>query len=300
MKYEPKLSLLQRGTPVERPAIPPPAPLSEKQRGTGAARKTEAIAPLSALQLATMNTRNVIGSRAATVGSLGGGDLNGTAAQLLAGSSGCGVNPKIGGPPPYVPPPPTSVWSAADAAANNVTLSNGGLTVVYHGAANWVSIRGSISKNSGQVYVEFAYTAAGVNAGYAGVGVAAATFNIADLVGDSNYSAGFQLPNNQGFSAGFTIGAYPNLTVSAVGDVVGMAIDFTAQKVWFSFNGDWQGGNPTTGAAPNYTFVLATVGALFPTWSSHGTNSTGGGTWTLQPTAASQTYAPPAGFTSWG
>ena len=204
--------------------------------------------------------------------------------------------------------PASSVWSASDAAANAMTLTNGGLTVMYPGATNWVSVRGTISKNSGQVYVEFAYSAAGVNPGYAAVGVAAATFDIADLVGLSNYSAGFQLANNNNQSTGFTMGVYPNLAVATVGDVIGMAVDFTAQKIWFSLNNNWatllakpapELNDPASGASPNFTFVLATTGPLFPTWSSHGTNSTGGGTWTLQPTAASQKYAPPAGFSAW-
>jgi hypothetical protein len=297
MKYEPKLSLLQRGTPVERPAIPPPAPLSEKQRGTGAARKTEAIAPLSALQLATMNTRNVIGSRAATVGSLGGGDLNGTAAQLLAGSAGCGVNPKIGGPPPYVPPPPTSVWSAADAAANGMTLSNGGLTVTPSGSGAWQSIRGSISKTSGKLYVEFS-TSAAVSTGMIS-GLASAGFNVVDNLGDNPYSAGLQLPGGYNYqSAGFTFhAAAPYSGAVAANDTLALAIDFTAQSIWIAHNNTWSSGsNPATGTAPDFSFVLATVGALFPGLSFNGS----AGVWTLQPTAASQTYAPPAGFTSWG
>ena len=57
----------------------------------------------------------------------------------------------------------TSVWSASDAAANGMTLSNGGLTVTPSGAAVWQSIRSSISKTSGKLYVEFVSTATGSN-----------------------------------------------------------------------------------------------------------------------------------------
>ena len=55
------------------------------------------------------------------------------------------------------PPPVTSVWSAADAAANGMTLSNGGLTVTPAQLAqvlNTIS-RATISKTSGKLYVEF-------------------------------------------------------------------------------------------------------------------------------------------------
>ena len=43
---------------------------------------------------------------------------------------------------------PTSVWSASDAAANGMTLSNGGLTVTTT-SASWGSIRGTISQDIG-------------------------------------------------------------------------------------------------------------------------------------------------------
>ena len=57
-----------------------------------------------------------------------------------------------GGP---VTPAASSVWSAADAAANAMTLSNGGLTVTSTVSGAYKSVRGSIGNSSGKVYVEF-------------------------------------------------------------------------------------------------------------------------------------------------
>ena len=185
----------------------------------------------------------------------------------------------------------SSVWSVADAAANGMTLSNGGLT--FAGGATNTSIRGSISKTAGKLYVEFLCVATGSNAGF---GHASASFNASSYLGSSNYSEGI-LYNNTVVSAGFTdnydIGsAYPS-----VSDVWALAIDFTAGSIWAAKNNVWfEASNPATGALPIVSFVPATVGALFPAMTVQDT----GETWTLQAAAASQKYAPPAGFTPWG
>ena len=66
----------------------------------------------------------------------------------------------------------TSVWSASDAAANAMTLSNGGLTVTNPtSATGWQSIRGSVSQTSGKLYVEFLCVATSGSNEYPGFGV---------------------------------------------------------------------------------------------------------------------------------
>ena len=297
MKYEPTLSLLQRGTVI----VPPRetiAPLSEKQRGAVIAPRREIIAPLSPLQLKTMNARTVVGGRAATVGSLGGGDLNGTAAQILAGAAGCGVNPKLGGGPPYVPPPVvTSVWSAADAAALGFTLTNGGLTATSTRNGVWNTLRGTVSKTSGKLYIEFLCVVC--SQGDCNIGLGSTGMDISSYFGHSNYGGG-QTYNNVttsvGVSNGWTSGGTGPATYPVPGDVWAIAIDFTTGNTWVSKNNTWSQGNPATGTSPILVFTLATTGALFPGMGF----LEGGDRWTLQPTAASQGYAPPAGFTPWG
>ena len=103
------------------------------------------------------------------------------------------------------PPPVTSVWSAADAAANGMTLSNGGLTVTPNGPGSWKSIRSSIGKTSGKLYVEFAVSAlvdAGTNTL---IGLASSGFNAGDYLGSSNYSEGLRPTITTYASAGFTV-----------------------------------------------------------------------------------------------
>ena len=107
-------------------------------------------------------------------------------------------------------------------------------------------------------------------------------------------------------SGGYTAGTPYAVTYAPVlNDVFALAVDLDAGKIWIAYNGSWTTGlgaeerDPVTGVnqvANHCQFVLATTGALFPAMSI---SSTTAGVWTLQPTAASQTYAPPAGFSAW-
>ena len=203
-----------------------------------------------------------------------------------------------GGP---ITPPASSVWSASDAAANAMTLSNGGLTVAGSGTGNWGTVRGSIGQSSGKVYIEFSVTGT-ISADSRMFGLANAGFSsaVGNYLGSSNNSVGNQPVSGTYYvTTGFTVtpagAGFAGVTL-AVNDVLSIAVDFTGQDIWFAHNNVWFTGNPSTATLPFATFVAATVGALFPSMSLI---STGPGVWTLQPTAASQKYAPPAGFSAW-
>jgi hypothetical protein len=193
----------------------------------------------------------------------------------------------------------TSVWSAADASANGMTLTNGGLTVTPQSASVWATVRSSISRSSGKLYAEFAADAA-AGFQFQALGLASSGFVISDHLGTTNYSAGTWPGNINYVSPGF-VSLYvhnPSITPSVV---IGIAVDFTAGNIWFSSNNVWSASsNPATGSLPAMTFVPATVGALFLGMSFNGAAGAANGVWTLQPTAASQKYAAPSGFTPWG
>ena len=184
----------------------------------------------------------------------------------------------------------TSVWSAADASANGMTLSNGGLTVTNTVANK--SIRGTVSRTAGKLYVEFLANTSGTSEVF---GLASAGFDSSGILGSSNYSGGVDWQVNHvssGFSSLFATSVFAH-----TGGVWSIAVDFAAGSIWMAYNGFWLNSlnDPSNGAPPILSFVPATVGALFPTI----TPELAGDVWTLQPTAASQTYAPPAGFTPW-
>ena len=91
----------------------------------------------------------------------------------------------------------TSVWSAADAAANGMTLSNGGLTVTPSGAGSWQTIRNSIGKSSGKLYAEFKGVAP-LSASTEIFGLASSSANIASYLGGSTVSVGLYNAGSQG------------------------------------------------------------------------------------------------------
>lgn len=197
--------------------------------------------------------------------------------------------------------PVTSKWSGADAVAGGMTLSPDGLTVTPGAVPGWTSIRSTIGKSSGKLYVEF-YASGGSIVGANPTimfGVASAGFNAIDYLGDNPYSCGlFPSYGNTFVSSGFTSNYGPSSPVPTVGDVWAVAVDFGAGSLWLSRNNVWlNSSNPATASLPIASFVPATVGALFAGMSFQPGNV---GLWTLQPTAASQKYAPPSGFTPWG
>ena len=197
------------------------------------------------------------------------------------------------------PPPPTSVWSASDAAANGMTLSNGGLTVTGPSPAAWGTVRGSVGRTAGKLYVRFCLINT-ASQNWFMFGLASSGFNSVGNLGNSNYSAGIWPDANNYISpAGFTNNHNSNVTSGSPvqNDILALAVDFATGGVWIALNNVWDvGTNPATGTSPVVSFTPATVGTLFPDLSL---NSVNGGNWTLQPTAASQKYAPPSGFSAW-
>jgi hypothetical protein len=102
----------------------------------------------------------------------------------------------------------------------------------------------------------------------------------------------------QGMNVANTIINYTATFTIAINAVIAFAGDFTSGKVWMAVNNVWfGGGNPATGVNPMVSLAGPSLGvSYFPAMSFNGPNS---GVWTLQSTAASQTYTPPSGFTAW-
>ena len=194
-----------------------------------------------------------------------------------------------------------SVWSASDAAANSMTLTNGGLTVDLNSLpSTWKSIRGSISHTTGKYYVEFlnwpTNAASEIGFGFADAGFVAGSF-----LGSTPYSFGsFNFSDNDigNPTANYTMHYFVTGIKAGANDVWALAVDFNTGNVWVAQNNVWfNSSNPGTGTAPLATFVAPSLGqAFFPALSGFQFS----GVWTLQATPASQKYAPPAGFTPWG
>ncbi|NBW21054.1 MAG: hypothetical protein EBR82_75135, partial [Caulobacteraceae bacterium] len=149
-------------------------------------------------------------------------------------------------------------WNPLGSGTQN--FLNGNLQITRSSAA-YALARGTFGLTSGKWYWE--YTC--VTDANEGVGVCTAahptsgTYLGQTADGWAYYSAGLT-SNGRKYNNGFSTygAAWGN------GDVIGVAVDVDAQKIWFSKNGTWQdSGNPATGANAAYTNLPA-GGPVFP------------------------------------
>ncbi len=169
----------------------------------------------------------------------------------------------------------------------NITLSNANRTASGDGALTNKAARTLLPKSSGSLYVEFVINVGLHSAQYPTIGLARVSFPVDMQPGDSS--------NSWGFFHGFK---YFNTVATAygdawgTGDVVGLAWDSAAGKLWISVNGTFEG-DPTAGTDPAFTGV---TGTLLAAASLFGTTPS---VVTIALYDQHFTYAPPAGFTAW-
>lgn len=168
-------------------------------------------------------------------------------------------------------------WNPADKNAS-ITLSDGNKTATA--TAAFQMVRGTIGKSSGKWYFEVTCTGALT---FGTVGIAQASSSLSSFAGGETTSYGiatnFVYTNFVSTSIDGTITA---------GDVVGVAVDLDAGKIWFAENNAWvNSGNPGAGTGAIYSGLSGTYyPADSPGATSHSINST-------------LTYAPPSGFSVW-
>lgn len=111
------------------------------------------------------------------------------------------------------------------------------------------------------------------------------------FVGAPTYGFGYY-QTGQKINASTTLSFGSSYTT---GDVIGVAIDATAQKIWFAKNNTWQAsGDPSAGT--NEAFSTAMAPSIYPAASVYyGT----GDAVTIRSRAAEFSYSPPSGFTEW-
>lgn len=181
----------------------------------------------------------------------------------------------------------TTAWNENDKNAA-IVLSNGSMTAAKTGGSSWDSCRANKPRVRGKWYYEIRVDSTADN--NAMIGLAAYITALSSYTGADNYSYAYYGSNGQ---------KAQNATWSAFGatfttnDVVQVAVDLDAKKLWFGKNGTWQGGgNPAAGTGEAYATL--TAGAYHPAVSIYGASSLTG-----RFTAAALGYAPPAGFAAW-
>ena len=109
---------------------------------------------------------------------------------------------------------------------------------------------------------------------------------------DKVSNAGSFYRNNGAYSSSFGGGGTSGYSSWGVGDVIGVAWDADAGKLWFAKNNTWQSGDPSTGTSPTNTFTAGlSLFADIYTDNSAGTKS-GSFNFGQRPFA----YTPPTGF----
>lgn len=140
-------------------------------------------------------------------------------------------------------------WNQADKNASiTLTLSNLKAT----SGANYANVRGALGKSSGKHYFE--YTVNAINTGGGGVGKSNATLGGAGAFpgSDANGWAAIQ-------SGIYNNNTLIDSTTFAIGDVIMVAIDIGAGKLWFGKNGTWlASGDPGAGTNPMFSGLSGT------------------------------------------
>ncbi|OEU67544.1 MAG: hypothetical protein BA863_12330 [Desulfovibrio sp. S3730MH75] len=176
-----------------------------------------------------------------------------------------------------------STWNPSDKNAI-IALSNGYLTATNTTTASWGGVRANISKSSGKWYWEIRKDA---ETSSHAIGIGTSGHSLSTGVGyntPSGYGywhSGSKFHNNAGAAFGDSF---------AVGDIVGVAIDLTAGKIWWAKNNVWQNsGDPAAGTNEAFSGIS---GTFFPIYSTKNQDAAG----TARFSSADQTYAAPAGF----
>lgn len=179
-----------------------------------------------------------------------------------------------------------STWNPSD-AGSGFSFSNANRTAsVTPSTGGYRLVRGTASHSNGKWYFEDtvgAITDSGVR-----VGIAASSLPLSNYVGQT--AAGYGLNSAFGYlyNNGGVIAVLSGFNVS---DVVGVAVDLTNNKIYFSVNGAW-GGNPSAGTGG----IAIAPGAYFPA-ADGGGNFTA--THTINTGKTAFANAAPSGFAAW-
>jgi hypothetical protein len=170
----------------------------------------------------------------------------------------------------------TVAWNPSD-KDSGLTLSNSNRTA--YSATSWQGVRSVTSHSSGKYYFEMTNPVGGSlqfgilnNVALAGTYIGAYTNGYAQSSNGSVYNNG---------SAAVSYASW------APNSLIGCAADLTAGKIWFSYNGIWQGGgSPSAGTNPACTGIS---GTFFVAASCYGGSCV----------ITNPSQPPPSGFSVW-
>ena len=175
--------------------------------------------------------------------------------------------------------------------SGTVALSNGNLTAAFSGTNVFAGVRAVNSASSGKYYFE---AKADIKSSFMMAGLAKSTHT---------FSSGAGLDANLSVAYWATAGVYLNNTdilpipAASQGDVICIAVDLDARKLWVRINGgNWNNSgtaNPATDVGSMN--ISSLTGALYPLAGFY----TNGNQWTFNFGASAYTYSKPSGFSDW-
>lgn len=189
------------------------------------------------------------------------------------------------------PPPSGVIWNASDSHVQ-AAISNAGRTVTYSaGVASTPIARSNAAAITGKRYWEVrvdllsgAYTYA-MNIGVQNLASASRDAPI----GSAASSGAALIRDGRSYYAG-ALAAYSSAFVQ--GDVVGIAIDRSANRMWFSINGVWGDGTADPASGTGFaSFTLNSVISYIPA-----VNVASGSSLTANFAASDFVYTAPSGF----
>lgn len=178
-------------------------------------------------------------------------------------------------------------WNPSD-KSTYITLSNGNLTATN--TANSKSlVRATEYKSSGKWYWEI-YFNTSVDTNFLQFGIANSSAGLYVLLGESVNGWGYQGYNGNK-QHNLTSTAYGNSWTS--GDIIGIALDMTAGKIWWAKNNVWQAsGDPAAGTNEAYSGIS---GNIYAAVTLRFTNEQ----ITARFDSNDFTYTPPSGFSAY-
>jgi hypothetical protein len=164
----------------------------------------------------------------------------------------------------------------------DLTLSNGNLDITT-GATSSKIVSSTIGMTTGKWYWEATLTASGEIL----IGVEDGTAVLAQYAGSNANTWAYDSANGQIYNSGSGSVYGASLTT---GDVLGIAVDADAKKIWFAKNGTWQNsGSPTGGTNAAFTTLPALT---FPVFSPYNAGSGCSANFGQRPFA----YTAPSGY----
>ena len=150
------------------------------------------------------------------------------------------------------------------------TFSNGNTTVTTSNS-NYARNSSTIGMATGKWYSEYKVGSITGSGGiYIGITGDLAT-GTGGNTGNSPFSYAYESDGQKNFNG--SASSFGNSYTT--GDIIGVALDATNSKIWWSKNGVWQAsGDPSNGTSPAFTVIvpsLTTIGAYF--WSFSDNNS---------------------------